>query len=265
MAPLVRSQNDGRRHDQLRPRRAERRHPAGRSRARGGGEGARVGLAARTLLRHRDRTPGPLRVDRERAPRNRRRAGDGHQRVDGGRGAPLPLHDRAGRPGDRRAALLRPHPPVAGAHRRRADRRAAGGRRHRRRRGRGRAGRRAGEPDPRDPELPQPGGLHAVGGQARAAPRARRRARVPDLRGRPVPADQLRRRAAADDALGGRRRPRDPRVVVLEDGQPRGPGGLPRRTARPDRDAGEARQRALHLAEHARRSRSCSSSAARAR
>ena len=49
------------------------------------------------------------------------------------------------------------------------------------------------------------------------------------------------------------RRPRDPRLLVLEDGQPRRPGRLPRRPGRADRDARQARHRALHLAEHARR------------
>ena len=79
---------------------------------------------------------------------------------------------------------------------------AARGRRRRRRRVRGGARRRAGEARPRDPQLPQPGRLHALGRQARAAGRARRRARLLDLRGRPLPADQVRRRrAAADDAL----------------------------------------------------------------
>ena len=47
--------------------------------------------------------------------------------------------------------------------------------------------------------------------------------------------------------------PRDPRLLVLEDGQPRRPGRLPGRARRRDRDARQARQRDLHLAEHARR------------
>ena len=85
---------------------------------------------------------------------------------------------------------------------------------------------------PRDPQLPQPGRLHALGGEARAAGRAGGRARVRDLRGRPLPLAPLRGRAAADDALARRGGPRDPRVLVLEDGQPRGPRRLPRRARR---------------------------------
>ena len=77
---------DGRRRDQLRPRRAERRHPARRGGARGGGARRSTddwerALSYGTGIGH----PGALRVDRHRAPRDRRRAGDGHQRLDGGR------------------------------------------------------------------------------------------------------------------------------------------------------------------------------------
>ena len=66
------------------------------------------------------------------------------------------------------------------------------------------------EARPRDPQLPQPGRLHALGGEARAAGRARRRARLLDLRGRPLPRAAVRGRAAADDA---RARPRPGRVI----------------------------------------------------
>ena len=54
---------------------------------------------------------------------------------------------------------------------------------------------------PRHPQLPQPGRLHALGREARAAGRARRRARLLDLRGRPLPRAALRGRGAGDDAL----------------------------------------------------------------
>ena len=224
---------DGRRHDHLRPRRSERRHPARRGGARGCRDGARGRLGEGALLRQGPRPPGPLRVDRDRAARDRSRAGDGHQRLDGGGGAALPAPARAGRPRDRRAALLRPHAAAA----RRAgvelvpvpleedgidvdalEREL---------------GERPGQARPRDPELPQPRRLHPLRGEAPAPRRARRRARLLDLRGRPLPADPLRRRGAADDALDRRRRrPGDPRLLVLEDGQPRRPRRLPRRARR---------------------------------
>ena len=66
--------------------------------------------------------------------------------------------------------------------------------------------RRPPEARPHHPELPEPGRLHAVARQARRAARARPRARVDDLRGRPVRRDPLLRRAAADDALARQRR-----------------------------------------------------------
>ena len=127
-------------------------------------------------------------------------------------------------------------------------------RRRRPRRVRGGARRRAGQARPHHPQLPQPGRLHALGRQARAPGRARRRARLLDLRGRPLSPDQVRRRrAAADDAVDRHIRTRDPRVFVFEDGQPRRARRLSRRAGRADQDARQARVRALHLAEHARR------------
>ena len=54
------------------PRRPSARQRARRSRTTG----------ASTLLRHGPRSSGPLRVDRRRAARDRRRPGDGHQRLD---------------------------------------------------------------------------------------------------------------------------------------------------------------------------------------
>ena len=69
-------------------------------------------------------------------------------------------------------------------------------------------GRRAPEARARHPELPEPRGLHAQRGQAGEAARAGRRARLHDLRGRPLHLDPLRGRGPADDALAGRRRAR---------------------------------------------------------
>ena len=85
---------------------------------------------------------------------------------------------------------------------------------------------------PRHPQLPQPGRLHALGREAGAAGRARRRARLLDLRGRPLPRAALRGRGAGDDALDRQGRPRRPRLLLLEDGQPRRPGRLPGRARR---------------------------------
>ena len=65
-------------------------------------------------------------------------------------------------------------------------------------------GRRHAEARPHHPELPEPGRLHALARQAHRAARARRRARLHDLRGRPVQAHPLQRRRPADDALDGR-------------------------------------------------------------
>ena len=58
-----------------------------------------------------------------------------------------------------------------------------------------------GEARPRDPQLPQPRRLHALRREAGAPGRARRRARLLDLRGRPLPRAPLRGRGAGDDAL----------------------------------------------------------------
>ena len=68
---------------------------------------------------------------------------------------------------DRRAADLRPHPAAPAAARRRAGAGAAGGRRARRRRVRGGARGGADQARPRDPQLPQPRRLHALGREAR--------------------------------------------------------------------------------------------------
>ena len=129
----------------------------------------------------------------------------------------------------------------------------AGGRRAGPRRLRSGAGGGADQARPRHPQLPQPRRLHALGREAGAAGRAGRRARLLDLRGRPLPRAALRGRGAGDDALDRQRGPRRPRLLLLEDGQPRGPGRLPGRAGGRDRQAGQARQRDLHLAQHAGR------------
>ena len=160
-------------------------------------------------------------------------------------------------PGDRvrrRAADLRPHAADAAAPRRRAGAGAARGRRPRRRRPRGGARRGAAEARPRDPQLPQPGRLHALGSE--------KRVRLVELAAEhgfwifeddPYRRAALRGRGAGDDALDRQGGPRGPRLLLLEDGQPRGPGRLPRRARRGDRGARQARQRDLHLAQHAGR------------
>ncbi len=97
-----------------------------------------------------------------------------------------------------------------------------------------------------------PAGCTLSAREARAGRRARRRARHDRVRGRPLPADPLRGRGAADDPLDGDRRQRHPRIVVLEDREPGRADRLPGRSGGGDRDAGQARERDLHLAEHAR-------------
>ena len=132
----------------------------------------------------------------------------------------------------------------------------------RRRRGRGGARRGADQARPRHPQRPQPGRLHALRGEAGAAGRARRRARLLDLRGRPLPRAALRGRAAGDDALARPGRPRRPRLLLLEDGQPGRPGRLPGRARRrrsPSSPNGPTRPTSRRTCWP---SRSCSSSAA---
>ena len=62
-------------------------------------------------------------------------------------------------------------------------------------------------------------------------------------------------RAAADDAGArrGHRRQGGPRLLVLEDGQPRRPGWIPGRPRRRDQGPRQGRGGDLHLTEHARR------------
>ena len=59
--------------------------------------------------------------------------------------------------------------------------------------------------------------------------------------------------AGQDDARDGHRGQGDPRLLVLQVGQPGGPGRLPGRACRTDRDTRQAGERDLHLAQHARR------------
>ena len=84
------------------------------------------------------------------------------------------------------------------------------------------------------------------------AARAGGRARLHDLRGRPVRGAALRGRAAAHDALARTRPNGGLRVLVLEDGLPWHPRRLPGRPGRPDRRHPQARHQHLHLAEHGR-------------
>ena len=186
---------DGRRADQLRPRRAERRHPARRGGAGGCGAGARRRLEASALLRDGGGAPGAVRVGR-RASRPRRPVpGDDHQRLARGRRDAVPAPAR--RPGTGWSSSSRPttarcccwsgSAPSASAWPLEEDgidvealeRLLVEGA--------------AREARPRDPQLPQPGRLHPLGRQARAPGRARRRARFLDLRGRPLPRAAVRR------------------------------------------------------------------------
>ena len=191
------------RHDLLRPRGAERRHPSSRAGQGGRAAGADQRLGDGAFLWGRDRASRALQVDRGAARGRRSGAGDGHQRVArGGRDA-LRAPGEAGDAGGGRAADVRPDAAAAEAAGRRAGADPAGGRRPRRR-GAGGGGRRgADRVRPRHPERPQPGRLHALGGEAAAAGRAGLRARLLHLRGRPVPRAALRGRAAGDDALDG--------------------------------------------------------------
>ena len=91
-----------------------------------------------------------------------------------------------------------------------------------------RRSRRPGEARPHHPQLPQPSRLHALGGKRRRLA-AGGRARLHPLRGRPLPPDLIRLRGARDDALARPGGQGPPRLLVLEDGQPRRPRRLPRR------------------------------------
>ncbi len=136
------------------------------------------------------------------------------------------------------------------------------GRRARRRAVRGGARRGADQARPRHPQLPQPGRLHALGREARAAGRARRRARLLDLRGRPLPRAALRGRGAGDDALDRLGRTGRPRLVLLEDGQPGRSRRLPRRPGGRDRASSPSGPTRPTSRPTCWPSRSCSSSAA---
>ena len=130
-----------------------------------------------------------------------------------------------------------------------------------------RAARRAApaEARPHHPQLPEPRRLHALGGQARAAARARPQPRLHDLRGRPVRRAALRGRAAADDALDGRLSTVVYASLVLEDRLSRDPRRLPGRPDRADRpDRASSRPTPTSRRTWSPR-RSSTSSAARAR
>ena len=121
--------------------------------------------------------------------------------------------------------------------------RSARARRDRRRRARARCSTAASRPEarPHHPQLPEPGRLHAVAGEARRGCSSWPREHgFVDLRGRPLRRAALQRRAAADDALDG---PRE-RVVYASSfsktvcpGHPRRLPGRPRRADRGDRQA----------------------------
>ena len=102
--------------------------------------------------------------------------------------------------------------------------------------------RRRREARPRDPQLPQPGRLHALGGQARSAwsssPPSTASAIFEDDPYRVIRfgAETAGAMLSLDDG-----RPGHPRVVVLEDGQPRRPRRLPARARREDHGARQAR------------------------
>ena len=159
-------------------------------------------------------------------------------------------------PGDRvvgRAADLRPHPAAAAAARGRAGAGLAGGRRARPRRAGGGARRRGRSSSPTSSPTPT----------TRPAARSRRRSagawsssppsttsgssRTTPTASCPSRASRWRRCSRWTGGQG------DPRLLLLEDGQPRRPRRLPRRPRRGDREAGQKRQRDLHLAEHAGR------------
>ena len=161
------------------------------------------------------------------------RAGRCHEWLDAGRRLPVRCAGQVRRLGDRRAANVRPDAAVVAQPRRGRPNGRARARRDRR--GCARAGarrRREAEARPHHPQLPESRRLHAVGREARAAARARAQPRVHDLRGRPVCGAAVRGRAAADDALDGRRRHSRVRVVVLQDGLPRDPRRVPGRAPR---------------------------------
>ena len=77
------------------------------------------------------------------------------------------------------------------------------------------------------PNFQNPAGCTLSAREARAAARARLRVRLRDLRGRPVRGAALRGRVAAHDAVHGSGGQGHLCVLVLEDGLPRHPGGLP--------------------------------------
>ena len=178
---------------------------------------------------------GPLRDWIARAPRRRPRARDGHQRL--ARGGMM-LFDHARRARATRWSSRRPSYDRTLLGAARARRRAAGDPAARTTASTSAALEAAlsGGAEPsfiaHDPQLPQPGRLHAVASQARAAAGAGGRVRLPDLRGRPLPRGALRGRGPADDAVARQRRPRRLRVLVLEDDRARRAHRLPDRRRR---------------------------------
>ena len=125
-----------------------------------------------------------------------RRAGARHQRLDAGRRVPVRADGAARRRGDRRVADLRPHAAEpAQPRRRRADGRARARRHQHRRRWRRCSRGRHPKLAHIIPNFQNPAGYTLSRGEAQAAAGARGRARLHDLRGRPVRRDPLRGRA----------------------------------------------------------------------
>ena len=174
---------------------------------------------------------------------------------------------RARRRGRRRAALLRPHAADAREARRRPDRRPAGGGRDRRRRPRAALG------DGHRPKLVHViPNFHNPAGCTLSEGKRQRLVELSAEHGFWIFEDDPYREirfgddGAADDARArrGHRRARHPRLVVLEDGQPGGPGRLPDRPRRGDRRARQAAPARPTSRRTCWPRRSSSSSAARA-
>ena len=70
------------------------------------------------------------------------------------------------------------------------------------------------------PNFHNPAGCTLSAAETRASGRARRRARLLDLRGRPLPGAPLRGRASPDDAVAGHLGSGGPLLVVLQDREP---------------------------------------------
>ena len=276
------TRGNGRRHDQLRPRRSQRRHPPA--------EAVREAAAARSSTTGSGRSPtapaGPsraVRMDRTELPRRSTPSRSWSPTARWRRRRCSSALARARRPGGRRAALLRPDPAAARPARRRARAGAARGRRPRRRGRRARARR---GPVKLAHLIPN---FHNPAGCTLSAEKRERLVELAAEHGFWIFEDDPYRliafggERAADDALAGRGRPGDPRLVVLEDGQPRRAGRLPgrarrrrsrsspsaptsttsRRTCSPSRSSGSSAARAPWSATSSSSAARCASAATR--